>query len=425
MDRLERAQLASLTLLANDEISSELQEELLFNAGVYNVVLRRDEARQLILSAPLPSAISATFDLRDATPFQLIRDAILTISTPDQDIIRIIGEPSNMGGILIEITLDSAQLRDAMVDYGLRILLLSAVISVVTAVLLFLAVRGFLVKPIRRVVGHMSSYADAPEDARRIIAPTSTTTEIRQAEEALQSMQTQLTASLKQRERLALLGGAVAKINHDLRNILTSAQLFTDRIEMSEDPGVKRLAPKLVNSITRAVQLCESTLTYGKADELPTNLSEFTLINIVSDVMESERLAVMDADVSFAEDVPETLTITGDSEQFFRVISNLVRNARQAIVNTGQSGEIAVSAIETEDSWEIRVADNGPGLPLKARDHLFQPFQGGVTKGGTGLGLSIASDLIRGHGGKLELERSDDNGTVFLIRLPRGDTQLN
>ncbi len=420
MDRLDRAQIASLALLATDKISADLQEELLFNAGVYNVVLRRDEARQLVLSAPLPSAIAETYDLRDPTPAVLIRDALIFLSQPGDQIIRVIGEPSNMGGLLIEVTLESAPLRAAMLDYGLRILVLSAVISVVTAALLFLAVRGFLVKPISRVVGHMKVYAEAPDDARRIIDPSSTTTEIRQAEEALQSMQHQLTASLRQRERLAQLGGAVAKVSHDLRNILTSAQLFTDRIEMSEDPAVKRMAPKLVNSITRAVHLCESTLAYGKAEEQAPTLSRFMLIGIVSDVIESERLAVGEADVSFAEDIPATLELRGDSEQLYRVISNLVRNARQAIVNSGKPGEISIAAEEKADTWEICVADTGPGLPPKAKEFLFQPFQGGATKGGTGLGLSIAAELVRGHGGTLVLERSDETGTTFRISLPRG-----
>ena len=189
---------------------------------------------------------------------------------------------------------------------------------------------------------------------------------------------------------------------------------------MSEDPAVKRMAPKLVNSITRAVHLCESTLAYGKAEEQAPTLSRFMLIDIVSDVIESERLAVGEADVSFAEDIPATLELRGDSEQLYRVISNLVRNARQAIVNSGTPGEISIAAEERADTWEICVADTGPGLPPKAKEFLFQPFQGGATKGGTGLGLSIAAELIRGHGGTLVLERSDETGTTFRISLPRG-----
>ena len=421
--RLDRSQIASLALLASEDISGELQNELLENAGVFNIVLRRNESRQLVLSSPIPSPVAATFDMRNATAFELIRDAMARLATPEPQVIRVIGEPSRMAGLLIEVTLDTPDLRAAMIDYGLRILLLSAVISAVTASLLFLAVRRFLVKPIKRVVGHMQSYAAAPEDARRVITPSAGVTELREAEDTLQLMQTQLTGALKQKERLAQLGGAVAKVSHDLRNILTSAQLFTDRIEMSEDPIVKRMAPKLVSSITRAVHLCETTLAYGKAEEPGPRLSRVHLANIVSDVIDSERLSVGDGQVSFSEDIPASLIIRADAEQLYRVIANLVRNARQAIVNSGQPGEINIAATDTDEDWIIHISDTGPGLPEKAREHLFKPFQGGATKGGTGLGLTIAQELVRGHGGQLMLDRSDKTGTVFAITLPRGGVE--
>lgn len=420
-DRLERAQIASLALLADDMIDSALERELLENAEVFNVVLRRDEMRQLVLSSPLPEPIAGTYDLRDAGAAVLIRDALLRLFEPGNRVIRVIGAPVREAGLLIEITMETGPLRTAMIDYGLRILLLSAVISVFTAVLLFLAVRAFLVKPIKGVVGYMQRYAAAPEDARRIIQPSAGVIELREAEEALQKLQTELTHALRQKERLAQLGGAVAKISHDLRNILTSAQLFTDRLEASEDPATRRLAPKLVNSITRAVSLCESTLAFGRAEEPAPTLTLVRLSEVVGDVIDGERLAVGDADVSFAEDVPGPLTLRADPEQLFRVISNLVRNARQAIVSSGRAGQICVRAWEDEDSWRIQVADTGPGLPARAREHLFRPFQGGVRKGGAGLGLVISAELVRGHGGDLRLVETRDGSTIFEVRLPKGD----
>ncbi len=421
LSRLERAQIASLALLADDMIDMDLEEELLRNAEVYNVVLRRNEVRQLMLSSPIPDPIAATYDMRNAPARELIRDAMMQLLDREDRVIRVIGAPVLEAGLLIEVTMDTKGLRMAMVDYGVRILVLSAVISIFTAFLLFIAVRAILVKPIKGVVGYMQSYARAPEDARRIIQPTAGVRELREAEEALQSLQTELTASLKQKERLAQLGGAVAKVSHDLRNILTSAQLFTDRIETSEDPLVTRLAPKLVNSITRAVHLCESTLAFGKAEEPPPSLTRVMLADLVSDVVDSERLAVGEFDLSFAEDIPAGLQVRADPEQLYRVISNLVRNARQAIVATGKPAEIAVSAREEDSDWFIEVRDTGPGLPPKAQEHLFQPFQGGIRKGGSGLGLAISSELVRGHGGSLELKETGAAGTCFEICLPKGD----
>ena len=188
---------------------------------VLNVVLRRDEVRQLVLSSEIPEPIYATYDLRLDGPWQLIRDAIRQILDPQNRVIRVIGNPVQEAGLLIEITTETAPLRSALLEYGGRILILSALISAVTALLLFLAVRRLLVMPIRRVVNHMTAYADAPEDARRVIDPTAGVVELRVAEEALQSMQTQLTSALRQKERLAQLGSAVAKIAHDLRNIFS------------------------------------------------------------------------------------------------------------------------------------------------------------------------------------------------------------
>jgi signal transduction histidine kinase len=422
LTRLKQAQIAALTQLATEEmIMPELEAELLANAEVYNVVLRRDEVRQLVLSSPIPGEVHSTYDLRMAGPWELVRDAFVLLADPQNRIIRVIGYPVQDAGTLIEVTMETKPLRDAMVEYGLRILVLSALISVVTAFLLFLAVRRLLVLPIRRVVRHMQTYAEAPEDARRVIAPNADVEELRIAEEALQSMQTQLTGALRQKERLAQLGGAVAKISHDLRNILTTAQLFADRIEGSADPAVARSAPKLVNSISRAVSLCEATLAFGKAEEPPPQLRRLNIAKLANEVAEGEGLA-SDALVTVLVDVPSGLMIRADGEQLYRVLSNLVRNARQAIEATGQPGSIEISAGEDEREWWIRVGDTGPGLPPKAREHLFSAFQGGARKGGTGLGLAIAAELVRGHGGRLDLARSDAEGTEFVIHLPKETT---
>jgi len=419
--RLERAQIASLSLLAaGDMIDASVEKELLANAEVYNVVLRRNESRQLVLSSPVPAEIEATYDMRDPPAWVLIRDAVHCLLEAQSSIIRVIGDPVKQAGMLIEVTMDTGPMRQAMIDYGLRILGLSAVISVLTAGLLFFAVGRVLVAPIRRVVSSMSSYAEAPEDARRFIEPQSSVIELREAEVALQRMQKQLTGALKQKDRLAQLGGAVARISHDLRNILTTAQLLADRMEASKDPAVVRAAPKLVASISRAVSLCESTLTFGRAEEPAPTLARFMLAGLVGEVVDGEKLATVGGLVDFVVDVAPSLTIRADHEQLYRVLNNLVRNARQAIEAAGNPGTIEIAAGENDTGWWIRVGDTGPGLPQRAREHLFQPFQGGTRKGGTGLGLAIAAELVRGHGGTLELVRSDSSGSEFMLDLPRG-----
>ncbi|MCC5966695.1 MAG: HAMP domain-containing histidine kinase [Natronohydrobacter sp.] len=422
--RLERAQIASLALLASDgSIAGELASELLENAGVFNVVLRRDAVRELILSSPIPAQIDATYDLRGASAFELMRDALDEMRRPEPRIIRVIGDPVRQAGLLIEITLDTARLQEELWEYGKRILLLSLLISGVTALLLYLSIQAFVVAPMRRVIRSMQDYAEAPQDATRILSPNSNIRELREAEEALTRMQTDLTGLLRQKDRLAQLGGSVARISHDLRNMLTTASMLADRMEMSDDPSVKRAAPKLVGSLSRAINLCESTLAFGKAEEPPPKLAPLRLASVLEDVVESEKLALAEgAEITFLIDMGKDLVVRADGEQIFRVLSNLVRNARQAIEATKQPGVIEILAKptvqENTKGVAIRIGDSGPGLPPKAREHLFEAFQGGARKGGIGLGLAIAAELVRGHGGKLELIRSDQDGTEFRIWLP-------
>lgn len=425
--RLERAQIASLALLASDgSIAGELAGELLENAGVFNVVLRRDAVRELILSSPIPGQIDATYDLREQSAFVLMRDALDEMRRSEPQIIRVIGDPVRQAGLLIEITLDTANLQAELWEYGKRILLLSLLISGVTAVMLYLSIQALVVAPMQRVIRSMSDYAEAPQDARRILTPQSNIRELRDAEEALNRMQTDLTGLLRQKDRLAQLGGSVARISHDLRNMLTTASMLADRMELSDDPSVKRAAPKLVGSLSRAINLCESTLAFGKAEEPPPKLTRLRVATVIEDVVENEKLALAEgAEIDFLTDIPADLHVQADGEQIFRVLSNLVRNARQALEATKQPGVIEIlakpSVRDGHQGVAIRIGDTGPGLPQKAREHLFEAFQGGVRKGGVGLGLAIAAELVRGHGGKLELIRSDDEGSEFRIWLPGSD----
>lgn len=424
-NRLELAQLAALALLATpDEMfAPDLEAELLETADVLNVVLRRDGIRELVLSSEDLPMVADTYDLTRADAFTTMGNALRTLFSPADRVVLVIGRPRQGAGGEIETVLHEAPLRAAMVEFGLRILYVSLFISILTAALLFLAVRLFIVRPIKRVVDNMTAYRDDPTDARRIITPQTSARELRQAEIALHDLQVRLSGALRQRERLAALGTAVAKISHDLRNLLTTAQLFADRIEISQDPAVRRSAPKLVNSLSRAISLCERTLVFGKAEEPPPVLAELRLAGLVAEVIESERGAEAGDLAQFVSDVPENLTLHADGDQLFRVLSNLVRNAAQAIGASGALGTVTIAAVMGEGSCRIDVSDTGSGLPARARENLFQPFAGGVRQGGSGLGLVIAAELVRGHGGMVGLVETGPAGTRFRIMLPQGSRE--
>lgn len=422
-ERLELAQLASLALLAtpDDMVAPELANELLKNAEVLNIVLRRDEVRELVLAMPIDKPISRTFDLRDPGFFGPIRDAVVCAFGKPGNVIRVIGQPVKEAGIQIEIVLNEAPVKAAMLEYSRNVFFLSLVVSLVTGLLLFLSLQALITRPITRVISSMTRFRNNPEDASNVIAPNAEISELREAETALHDMQLQLIASLRQKERLAALGGAVSKVSHDLRNILTTTQILADRLEMSDDPKVQKMAPKLLNSLSRGINLCERTLTFGKADEPEPEIHSVGLKAIVDDVIENDALRDTGEEVQLISTVAHDMQISADPEQIFRVLTNLIRNARQAIEGAGKRGIVSVSADVRDGGVDIIIRDTGPGLPEKAREFLFQPFQGGARRGGTGLGLAIAAELVRGHGGILELIETSKAGTSFRIFLPEGE----
>lgn len=419
LERLQMAQIASLALLAADDamVEETLEAELLANAEVSSIVLRRDFARQLVLQAPAGAEVMETFDLRDASGVSLIIDAMRALLRTEPRMIRVIGAPTRGGGLVIEITLDERPLCDAMLEYSQRILILSLLISAVTGALVFLICRRLVVRPIERVVENMVAFQRDPERAPVEGQTGSGLIEIARAETALSEMQQDIRASLRQKTRLAELGAAVAKISHDLRNMLASAQLMADRLDGSQDPVVSRIGPKLIGSIDRAVNLCVSTLQHGKAEEAPPEVRRVDLNRLIEDV--GDAIFAEEGPVAFVNDAAPGADAECDADHLFRILGNLARNAKQAIEATGAGGQVRISAEVEANRATLTIADTGPGMPKKALDNLFQPFLGGARRGGSGLGLAIASELAAANDGELELIESTTMGTIFRLTLPR------
>jgi signal transduction histidine kinase len=424
-ERVTRAEIASLSVLASPDgmVSPELQRQLLEKTEALNIVLQRGGARTLILSRDDMAEVSATFDLREMDAIEMIVEALARMVTGSgSDVIRVIDRPTGIEAELIEITLDSAPLKAAMLDYGWRILRLSLIISIITAAMIFLTVRRFIVSPLMRVIENVRAFQQNPEDPARVIRPLSRVGEVADAEQALAEMQEDVLTSLRERSRLASLGEALAKISHDLRNMLSTGHLLADRLEVSRDPLVARTLPKLIASLDRAINLCQRTLDFGRAEETAPELRQVRLRALASEVAEGLGLDVDSEPRSGAVrcriDVPERYTVHADREHLYRVLANLMRNAAEAISASGGPGEICVRTGEAGGQQEIRVSDTGPGMPARALENLFKPFRGGMRRGGAGLGLAIAEELVRAHGGELELVASTSEGTDFAIRFP-------
>lgn len=423
--RLAAAQIASLALEARPDnmVSPALREELLKNAQVYAVALHRDDSRRLVLSEDMPPTVDTSFDLRDAMAMMLIMDAFETIFAGDGRIVLVTGKPRFGAGESIEIVFDETPLRRAMLLYGKNIFLLSLVISIITASLVYVVLHFVLVRPMRRLTGNMVAFRGNPEDARRVIAPSARADEIGVAERELSVMQKEIRATLSQKAHLASLGVAVSKINHDLRNILASAQLISDRIGAVDDPTVQHLAPRLFASIDRAIDLCTKSLRFGRTEESAPERKYIPLMSFADEVVEAAWPGSHEA--AWVNDVPPDLVVDADPDHLFRILLNLTRNAAQALADTrgdgATGGEIRMMARRVAGHVHIDISDTGPGLPQKAREHLFEPFSGGVRTDGTGLGLAIAAELARVHGGHIELVSTGSTGTTFRICIPDTD----
>lgn len=428
-ERLTAAQLAALASEAfpGGQVPSALRAELLRSAQVKAVAIRRNGERRLVLPVEQGVSIDAHYDLRpDQNPsgpgfgarLSQIKDAIAVFVTGGDRVIRVIGRDSDDINDLIEIVIPEAPLRNAMVRYSLNVFWLSLLISMLTAVLVYFALSRLLVQPLKRITQNMLHFSEDPEDQSRILTPSGRLDEVGIAERELAQMQTELSGLLAQKNRLAQLGLAVSKINHDLRNMLANAQLISDRLVDLPDPTVQLFVPKLIASLDRAISFCNSSLQFGRAAEAAPRRELMRLKPLVEEVADSQGLP-REGTIQFFADMEDTLRIDADRDHLFRVLSNLVRNAVQSIesVEGSTGGEVHVAARREGRKVTVDVRDNGPGVPVRARENLFKAFQGSTRKGGTGLGLVIAAELVQAHGGTLTLADSP-KGAVFRIEMP-------
>ena len=422
-DRLRIGIVAARVLDAVPDIMAlprSLTDRLLNSAGAVAIVYRREGQSQLIEleATPMPRE-AVTVDMRAADPMSLIAGAVDTLAFGGSRVLRIVGRGDATDESLVEVLVSEAPLRNELLLYSRNIFLLSLIVAVMTAVVLYVFVSLVIIAPIRRLTANMVAYRQAPENASLIIAPTARKDEIGIMERQLAEMETNIFSMLRQRRHLADLGLAVAKINHDLRNTLTSAQLLSDQVANLDDPKVQRLAPRLVHSIDRAIGFAQSVLDYGRQSGTPPRPARLVLRTVVEEAAFDARLAGH-PEIAVTNRVPEGLSINADRDQLGRVFLNLLKNAREALESATPKVEapaVEIGFAEGADWFTVSVVDNGPGLPPRALENLFVAFEGSARSGGTGLGLAIARELTEAHGGRLE-HVPKPAGTRFDVILP-------
>lgn len=421
-ERLASAAAASLVLLAADndgELPLDVREDVLMAIGAKAVAIREAGESRLLVVSEMPISVDEHINLESTGAFSAMGNAIYTLFAGGDRMIRAHGQVGRSDKEF-ELIIDDRQLRAAMLIYSRNVAILSLIISLITATLVFGAISAMMIRPIRAMTHSMLRFSEAPDDPGRVIVPSRRGDEIGVAERELAAMQARLQKTLAEQRHLADLGLAVSKVNHDMRNILASAQLLSDRLSAVKDPSVQSIAPKLVRTIDRAVSYTEGVLAYGRTQEAPPSRRRLRLKQLVDEVF--GLLAIGNEDrIEFRNVVDAGFEIDADFDQLFRVLTNLCRNSVQAMLsdeNEALVRRLAVSATRTGGIARIMVEDTGPGLPAKARENLFAAFRGSARSGGTGLGLAIANELIRAHGGAIELVESLGGRTVFSITIP-------
>jgi signal transduction histidine kinase len=422
-DRLDTAAAAGIVIdgLQPAELPRAVQDDTLLATGTKVLALRKDGTSRLLAAIDVPPQVDQTFDLAHETALGSMRNALDTLVFGGGRVMRVFG-PIGETDMVIELVMTDDALRKAMLSFSKLMFGISLLISLVTAFMIYVAINKMMIGPIRRLTHGMQSFSERPEDPDRIFRPGTARGELEVAGQHLASMQTELQRTLKQKKNLADLGLAVSKINHDMRNILASAQLMSDRLVDVEDPMVRSFAPKLLRTIDRAVGYTNEVLAYGQAEEAAPKRRRLRLSDLCQDVRDILALDP-EAGIEFVEQVGEDIEIDADGEQLFRVIHNLCRNAVQALVQAqapeeGVAKRLSVAAQRVGSVVSITIDDNGPGMPRKARENLFTAFRGSARSGGTGLGLAIARELILAHGGTIALVEKPGPGTQFRIEIP-------
>ena len=405
--------LAALALAAspNGKVDQALTNRLLADVGAHAVILHRANGMVFMLDSPVAPHPDVTFRIGGGNIPIWVERSFETLFGSGNRIMRVLGPAPHEPDAMVEVLLDEAPLRHEMWAFGLRIFELSILIALSTAALVYLSLQWLLVRPMRRITASMTLFRDDPEDASRRIVPSGRRDEIGAAENELAMLQETVRQALGQRARLAALGTAVTKINHDLRAILATARLVSDGLANSAAPEVRRVAPRLFEAIDRAVALCTRTLDFSREGAPPFTPAHFALRPLIEEIRPTVAADGEPPEIEL--DVPSGLMVRADRDQLYRVLLNLAQNAVEA-----GARHLRFAAAESDGAIAIEVEDDGHGLPPRARENLFRPFFGSARPGGSGLGLAIARELMRAQGGDLALVETTGSGTTFRVGLP-------
>jgi signal transduction histidine kinase len=279
---------------------------------------------------------------------------------------------------------------------------LTLAIAIVCVTLVSLYAVRWIIRPLSSVAAAAHSFGRSTPD--RAIVPRGGPREITQVAAALEEMRVRVRALLDDRTRM------LAAISHDLRTPLTRLRLRAERVADQD------LSEGMLREIALVTRMLDETLDYLREDVRSERASRIDLPSVLQTVC--TEFADIGHDVCY--EGPARLAWSCRPQVLTRAISNVVDNA----VKHGSAVTVALRA-HADGALELDVADDGPGIPAALRDKVFDPFfkgDGARQSGGRngfGLGLSIARDVIKGHGGSIDLIDRVPRGLIVRISLPR------
>jgi signal transduction histidine kinase len=239
----------------------------------------------------------------------------------------------------------------------------------------------------------------------------------------IKELNNRLLQQLAQKERLAALGQASAEFVHDLGNPLTIVwgyvQLLARRLDKSEEDE-SASSVKELKIIEQHVRTCRELLTmwqgYGNVEASPPK--SVSISGTLREILKGLASVADQKGVAFRVTIcDDPCVLLGDALQLNRAIQNVIINAIQACPD--KSGIVTVTCAQKDFYVDLRVEDNGPGIPPGQLHKVFDPyFTTKQAKSGTGLGLYITKKVVEDHNGSIKVESTTATGTVFTIRLP-------
>jgi signal transduction histidine kinase len=303
-----------------------------------------------------------------------------------------------------------------------RTILALGISALVCATLLLSFVAGTITRPMDNLLAGVRALARG--DYAFSITPRGSS-EVVELGTAFSKMRGELLASQRRQietEQVAALGRAASSISHDLRHSLAAVVANAEFLYEADKLKLDR------DEIYEEIQIASEQMT-ELLDSLLELSREQRTLSLLTVSLESVVRHAADAVLARPEfhnrllsiQTPPDTTGVFDPKKIERVFFNLLLNACEA---TSDRGKIDIDIKTSDNSFEVRIADDGIGIPAAIRSTLFDPFISSGKSNGTGLGLAIVSKIIHDHYGSVSVEYTGETGTVFLVKFPRSQSGI-